>query len=531
MGAYEHEPPFGELALGASSLFGVVSALTTRGVDVLESWLDRKPDLKASLIVMVYPACATRQADLSRLLQAVERDPARLVVHICLLERTTDRANSVLCFLAPGSNVVHVVTGSSEDFGLEPDQDGQVNLVFRADPTLVEVFKRYFDWLWANSRSITAKGMTLIPDLVLPEGTEEGARRWQAYMSGLDDATLHEDTPPPVAHVDPDTGDVTLRTEDGNEVPAPTEELGLKKLDPLAERVARLYEDGALVSIDKLSRIPPLDAPLDPSLFGDASELHRGNITRKVSMRVSVIDEKTLKEIEKRRQGLRTLLTKFTFALADNVRWMPATARELFESELKRVNAEGKELISNLLKGNVDAFLKAKHEALVADLNGMYAQLGMPGQVTADVITKVVESLKDRLVKAQSANFMPKLSYSTVSFARTDNVFVSPWGQAFSLLADVAAFPRQALTDSFFFRGLSVHEDDLIEAMNVADDALCRDLRGRGIKDRCKMELALLSRIEKASIESRDRCELVLKILAGTTVESIDEELQKKEGT
>jgi hypothetical protein len=45
------------------------------------------------------------------------------------------------------------------------------------------------------------------------------------------------------------------------------------------------------------------------------------------------------------------------------------------------------------------------------------------------------------------------------------------------------------------------------------------------------MELALLSRIEKASIESRDRCELVLKILAGTTVESIDEELQKKEGT
>jgi hypothetical protein len=67
---------------------------------------------------------------------------------------------------------------------------------------------------------------------------------------------------------------------------------------------------------------------------------------------------------------------------------------------------------------------------------------------------------------------MPKLSYSVVSFSRTDNAIVSPWGQAFSLLADVAAFPRKALTGSFFLRGLKVPEDDLIEAMNVADDAL-----------------------------------------------------------
>jgi hypothetical protein len=45
-------------------------------------------------------------------------------------------------------------------------------------------------------------------------------------------------------------------------LPAPPEELGLTKPNPLAERVARLYKTGALVSIDKLSRIPPLDAPI-----------------------------------------------------------------------------------------------------------------------------------------------------------------------------------------------------------------------------------------------------------------------------
>jgi hypothetical protein len=343
------------------------------------------------------------------------------------------------------------------------------------------------------------------------------------------DAAFFEDTAHAVADVDPDTGGVTLRSEDGEELAAPTEELGLKKLDPLAEHIARLYEKGALVSIDKLSRIPPLDAPLDPSLFGDSSELQKGNVTRKVSMRVSIIDEKTLKEIDKRRQGLRPLLMKFTYGLADNMRWMPATAREMFESELKRLNEEGQKLISDLLKGDADAFISAKRNALVADINAMSTELGRPGQVSDTVVARVVESLKNRFSKAQSSSFMPALSYSGISFASTDNSLVSPWGQAFSLLADIATFPRKALTDGFFFRGLKVPEDDLIDAMNVADDALCRDGGARGIKDRCKAELALLSRIERTPMESRDRCELVSRILAGDPIESIDEMLQKEE--
>lgn len=98
---------------------------------------------------------------------------------------------------------------------------------------------------------------------------------------------------------------------------------------------------------------------------------------------------------------------------------------------------------------------------------------------------------------------MPTISYSKISFTSTDNERSSPWGQAFSLLADVAAFPRKALTDSFFFRGLKVSEDDLIEAMNVADDALCRDLRDRSIKERCRQELDMISQIEKEPIEPK----------------------------
>jgi hypothetical protein len=527
MCTYENQPPFSELAEKAHFLFGILSALTIQGIDILKTWMESNKDLKVSLIVMVYPTCATKQEDLYRLLELTERISPRLSVHVRPLEWVTDRATNTLCCLAPDKDVVHIFTGPSEDFGLAPKNDGHINFVFRGAPVLVEGLKRYFDLLWANSREITAKGVAQIPDLVLPEGSEEGVRLWRNYMN--DCANPEESGGGTRGEVDPDTGDVKIKDEDDKEVTPPTEDGGIKKLDQLAEFVARLYEKGSLVSVDKLSRIPPLDAPLDPNIFGDASELQKGNVTRKVSMRVSIIDEKTLKEIDKRRQGLRTLLTKFTFGLADNMRWMPETARLLFEAELKRINEEGQKIISVLLEGGVEKFIDARRPALIKDINAMYAELGRSGQVTDDVIIRVIENLKERLGKAQSANFMPKLSFSVVSFARTDNSMASPWGQAFSMLADIAAFPRKALTDSFFFRGLNVHEDDLIEAMNVADDALCRDLRNRGIRDRCKGELDLLSRIEKAPIESRDRCELACRILNGDSIEAIDETLKKKE--
>lgn len=522
---YKHQPPFGDLVLESPFMFGIISALTTRGIDVLKAWMECNNDLKVYLIVMVYPACATKQRDLSRLLDLVERFSPQLSVHVHPLKSVTDRTTNTLSCLAQNKDIVYIFTGPSEDFGLAQKNDGHINFVFRGDPVLVEGFSRYFNLLWIKSREISAKGVTLIPDLILPEGSEEGLRLWQDYMNDCANSQASGDT---YGEVDAETGDIKIKDKDGKDIPLPTEDGGLKKLDHLAEFVARLYEKGSLVSIDKLSRIPPLDAPLDPSVFGDTAELQKGNVKRKVSMRVSIIDEKTLKEIDKRRQGMRTLLTKFTFGLADNMRWMPDTAYKLFESELKRINEEGQKLISDLLKGDIEAFSKEKLPALVRDINAMYQELGGTGQVGKDVIVRVTDNLKERLLKVQSASFMPKLSFSKISFTYTDNTMVSPWGQAFSLLSDIVAFPRKAMTDSFYLRGLKVPEDDLIEAMNVADDAICRDLRSRGLKDRCRHELNLLSIIEKASLESRDRCELVYRILNGDSLKTIDETIKNK---
>ncbi len=523
IGKYQSQPPFGELAQRSHAIFGTVTALTAEGVDVLGSWLESKQDLKIRLIVIVYPTCATRHPDLTQLLDLIEQYNGRLLVHIYALEGLSDRASNALCFLTTELEAVRLVIGTSENLGLQSQQNGHVNFVFRAEPALTEAFKRHFDWLWARSPEMTVEGVARIPSLRIPEGTEEAARSWRSYMSEFRSA----DGPFVTPHVDPETGDVILRNENGEVVTPPTEELGLPKLDQLAEQVARLYNKGALVSIDKLSRIPPLDAPLNPSAFGETSDIQKGGVSRTVSMRVSVIDAKTLKDINKCRNGLRTLMTRFTFGLADNMRWIPSAARGLLELELARTNENGQKLIGDLLKGDVSAFIEGKRDSLTADINAMYVELGRSDRATDDVIERTINDLKDRLGKAQSANFMPKLTYSLISFSRAENTSVSPWGQAYSLLADIAAFPREALTNKFFFSGLKIDEDDFIEAMNVADDAACKNLHSKGIKERCKLELNLLSRIEKAPVDARDRCELVSRLIAGDEVNSIDEALKK----
>lgn len=192
------------------------------------------------------------------------------------------------------------------------------------------------------------------------------------------------------------------------------------------------------------------------------------------------------------------------------------------------MNTEGQKLISDLICGDVDAFLKTKQQTLIADLNAMFSELGRPGHVTPEVVAKVTESLKVRLQKAQSTHFIPKLTYSSITFSSTDNDFASPWGQAYSLLSDVALFPRKAHTDSFFFRGLKTPKKVLLESMNVANDTLLRESGGFEIEGRCATELDLLSKIEKAPIESKARCKLVSQIIDGMPLSLIEEGLKKE---
>lgn len=330
----DHEPPFNHLALSSDSVVGIVSAPRADAADVIDCWLNSNAALKARLVVAVYPTCLTRREDLSRLVSVTDRHSGRIVIRIKPYDSVIARPTNALCFQDSHSGVTHLVTGPTENLGLAASRDGQVNFVMGVDPVLLDAFSQYFALVWASATDVSVSGIAQIPHLVLPPGDQEGARLWREYVEAFDRDTLFADRPlAEEVRVDAQTGGVQI-VSGGTDIRNPTEDLGISRLDPLAEKIARLYQKGVLVSVDKLTRIPPLDAPVDPSVFGDSSEIQQGNVTRRVNVRVSIIDEETLTGIEHCRQALRPLLSTLTFGLAENMRWMPHSARELLELEL-----------------------------------------------------------------------------------------------------------------------------------------------------------------------------------------------------
>ncbi|MBK8915699.1 MAG: hypothetical protein IPM64_14085 [Phycisphaerales bacterium] len=560
---YKECPPFGDLVRNAQSLFGTVCAIDSDGVKLLEEWLEHDPSRCARLIAVVYPTCGTTQAALdslvwlvdklsinqqerraasfqavlfdetseswpwsdhqnNRIADRLESTVQRLDVHVCALPHLSDRTMNTLCLISRDAGNVHVVAGSGENFGLCSRRECDLNFVCRADAAAVEAFKRQFDWLWGRTSRITAEGAASIPELVVPPGSDEAAERWRRYEESCKPTDPSDGV---FVRVDRDSGGVELVDEAGTEIKSPTEELGLEKMCQTAERVARLYERGRLVTIDKQTRVPPLDAPVDPRLFGDDPGLSRGAVSRRVSMRVSILDDKMLKEINKHRTGVQTMLTRFTFALADGMRWIPCKAQALLEQELERISKNGTELIASYLKGGVEEFIKRKREALAHDINMMYQELRGSGQAPSHVIDRVTASIGDRLKRAQSGDLLPRLSYSLISFDRTENSRASPWGQACSMLSEIAAFPRRLKSDAFFLRGIMIDEEELLQSMNVAGDAILQRLEDRRIKERCKMELAFLDQAKAAAIDGKARCEIIWRLIDGEPVEALQDTL------
>jgi hypothetical protein len=366
-----------------------------------------------------------------------------------------------------------------------------------------------------------------MPELALAPGSAEAALTWRAYQESLRSAKLVETALP----IDSESHDTTASGDDVDsgtiDSQSPTARINVPKRDGLAIFVASIYDKGSLVTLNKHSRIPPLDAPIDPRLFGQVTEIRSGGVTRKVNMRISAISEDTLKQIDACRKSIAGLLAKFSFALADGARLMPSAARPLFENELQRLDKRGRDLTSALLKGDPEQFVESNRDAIVKDLNGMHASLGLAGSVSPHVIERILGDLKRRWGKAVSGHSVPEISFTPISFRPDQREFSNSWGQAFSLLNEIAAFPREATTNPFFTVGFDTDFDDLWGAMNVAGDAFL-DSRTRG-KSRAKTDLELLARIKTADLDSRTKCELIHKIIRGDDADTVRKGLEEEE--
>ena len=136
-------------------------------------------------------------------------------------------------------------------------------------------------------------------------------------------------------------------------------------------------------------------------------------------------------------------------------------------------------------------------------------------------VGNIIDELKARLDKTKADKIIPRVAYSPVAFNPSQSSeWSSPWGQAFALLKGIAEFPRQAMTDRFFWQGIKTDEDALIKAMDVAGDYLVKEYGGRKAKQQAEIDLDLIKQLEDASGEARDKCRALWALI--TTGKSED---------
>jgi len=405
-----------------------------------------------------------------------------------------------------------------------------LNLAFSPDPTLLEAWRNWFDWVWLASVPLT-KETAEIPPLVPAPGSVEAADAWHAYLTSCREARARgDDSSQTKVVVGSDSGQVTVVGADGTPRPTPSEEVGLPRLDPLAGETARIFRLGALADIDKTTRIPPLDVPVKADLFGIQSWRRAGAGTRRVEYRFSVLDDRDLKDLEAKRRAAGEVLSRFSFPLGDGVRWMPHRARPLFEAELNRLNKVGKDELTRVLGGDVRTFVKNRRDRVTTGAQTLYEEYHPSQRVPDSTIDEILENCEKRLKKALDSQLLPRITYTPLQFVVAQATeWTSQWGQAASLLQAIAEFPRKVLTDRQFLRGLDVDDDELLEAMDVCEDVVLKASNRRDAKQRAKEDLLVLGRLARSQKDARTRCDLVLRLIRGAKAEEIGAEVPDEE--
>jgi hypothetical protein len=510
---YKDAVPFDTLIRQAGVLFGVVNDVNTRCVDWLAEILCSVAEMQSRLIVALYPACITRETDLLQLvgLQALSDMFRSVEFRVLTVNQWQEVPANMLCWLTRESEERHISFGPTCNFGLSGFGMAQGNLVFHPDPTLWLSYRHWFDYMWARAIPLTPETAT-VPVLVPATGSPAATALWEAYVEQCSRIDLSSKS---VVMVDEDTGAVQVFDAQGYPIPSATETI-LPATDELAGEIARIYQRGSLVTVDKNTRLKPFETPIDPRWFGLSSNRQVGAVSRQVSYRISPFDGQTLKKLDRLRSRSGDALPKFTFPLGDGVRWMPTKAKELFAEEMKHADETGRKQFEEICGKNPTEYVEIRLNQIREDADRMVKELFPNQALGTEAFRNIVEALTSRLTAAANGPFSPKVSFANVQFEiHKDTDQTSTWGQALTLLHAIAQFPRQLMTDPFFLRGLQVRPSALLKAMNVADDVLVTQKGTIDLANVALVELALLHDLMATNAEPHHKCSAILALLRG----------------
>lgn len=501
-----------------ASLCGLLPAVEPAGV----RWLQQRvvnQAFQGRLVLAVWPACPTGAPELGALWELQAQTLYRVEFRLLLCSGFPSTPGHSLCCVTFPSGDPLLFLGSDSLWQAAPVLSKAPNVAFKSEPLLLGRWSDWFNKTWECAIPLRQQSAR-IPALAPAKGTQEAAELWRTYERGCLQATVQPELSAVNAVAD-------VQTEDEGKGPrkTATEQLGLKPLDPLQERLARLYNLGKLVQIDESTRRAPLHVPVTAELFGIPGIKTVGSVSREVRYQIKAFDENTYRTLDNIRKSTAELLPRFSFSLGRGVHWMPNAAWPLFATELEASEGEGKELLTRLVGEDATGYVQQRLPQIRAEANELYQEF-KPGQKLPEPeLLKIVSALTERIERALRGGLVPRVTPSLVGFApASGSTWISQWGQAYSLLLGIATHARKALTQHFYyFRGLSVDRDELLTAMDVcADHLLQADVRWNSRAEALKEldELKDIQRMEPRSDETDDellkrKCAAILNLMAG----------------
>lgn len=540
---YPEMPPMAEVIREADLISGVLVDVASGTLKWLVGLLELQPLRRIRLVIMISPACPTRETHLRSILALMKSyrgnsaRPLDVRVLATPVHYGPDCRHSTL---PPTTIQAHntksgecwTCIGSVGDAGHGPIFPGSLNFVFRAEPALRNAWRKWFSYLQAIAAPL-ADDTCRIPHLVPPQGSEEAALAWAQFMA--DCAKLGEEniaTPT----VDPETGEVTADAEGD---PPESWDGGDTALDALAEKFQEIYAAGSLVSVNELTRIKPLEIPVKAALLGQSSVKTVGTLTQKQSFSLKIFDEHICKEIDKCRK-IPDLVDVLSFPLSLGNRWLPNAAKPLLERELEARNERGLKTLVEALGGKPDYlthnvgvsdeekkarqeqikslvgdFIARQKDVILADLNQMYRDLKRGEAVPDDKAKEVLDEVESRVSAALSARLTPTCTYNSLAppdlspTAQDDN-----WIQPLSLIAESAKKFREQLANHFYFdrkfSGKAFTKEEFLQSCNVFDDHIV----AKPEYDRAKAEMIEIKEIMDSETTPKEKCEAVWKLVS-----------------
>jgi hypothetical protein len=398
--------------------------------------------------------------------------------------------------------------GSVGDAGCDRFFPGSVNFVFKPDDAMRDAWRKWFQYVFSSAAPLHPHTCR-IPHLAPAAGDVEAARQWAMFQAICQPQGAEACNG---VVVEPSTGEVVKDAGGQNVVPW---DGGQTALDPLAQVFQHVYADGWLVTMDQATRIKPLRIPVKATLLGQQSERTVGAVKHRQSFSLQVLDETVDKAIEQCR-NVTDVVELLTCPLSQGNRWLPDTAKALLEQELQRWNEEGKRTLAKVLGGeSVGDFIAKRREAIGANLNVMYRELGQGGVVPDDRLRAVLQQIESRLNDAVNGRITPRAVYNRV--APPDLTETAPdenWGQPLSLLGHSARTLRKSLVDPYVsrrFAALSFSADDFRAACDPFGDVMAKSRDSR----RAEQELARIEAIVEGTGSAKESARAVWGIVKG----------------